>query len=146
MNQARYEQTHGCSGSGLLHVITGRLRLCCFLMRFRKAPNQTFPPRILGDSPKTNSFPKTITNWAVRRTIVLSLSMLSIQPSQARRRNIIIHVRDIADEGWGWGALAAKLGVINSNVLSVSRPTNADLAARRGFRVSVISCKANKIR
>lgn len=77
---------------------------CCtvtklLLMRFCKAPNQAVPPCILANSLKNNSFWKTIANWDARRRFVLLMSMLGVQPSQARVRNAIIHARDIAEEG-----------------------------------------------
>lgn len=129
---------------GVLHVIIGGCAITkLLLMRFHKAPNQAVPPCILANSVKNNSFPKTITNWGTGITpeglSSSSTTTLQFQPSQGRgpypnEGNIIIHVRDIRERGGHQQPNVER--VINSNVLSVPRLTNADLAdSVRGFGV-----------
>lgn len=139
------------AGLGVLHVIIGGCAITkLLLMRFHKAPHRAVPPCILANSLKNNSFPKTIANSGARRRFVLPTTTLQFQPSQAGgcpypvEKYHYIHVRDIREGGYQQPNVER---VINSNVLSVPRLTNADLAdGSRSCRESVILCESNKIR
>lgn len=117
---------------GVLHVIIvggGCTVTKLLLMRFHKAPNQAVPACILANSLKNNSFPKTIANWGARTTT----TTLHFQPSQQQS---LIPARE--------GPNAHT--VINLNVLSVPRLTDADLAEAeeyKSFCVKLIKSEAN---